>query len=128
MLPCPCTGGHHLTVTEPLPAIARTSVGAPGVAAAASAGVAAGQPLGLEPAPAAPPEGAPLAAAVSAGAPTNRAQTTNSTIRIDGPTARCWLIVLALLNTADLAPFAPLAPLRVPLIADDKPWSVPLPF
>ena len=39
----PRTGAHHVTVAEPSPAMACTSVGAPGVAARAAAGVGTGQ-------------------------------------------------------------------------------------
>src|SRR5579875_3154557 len=42
MWACPLRGGHQVTVTEPLPAIACTWVGAPGVALFACALVAAG--------------------------------------------------------------------------------------
>jgi len=43
-LPWPSTGGHQVTVTEPLPPIACTFVGTPGVDAPAWPGVATGQP------------------------------------------------------------------------------------
>ena len=39
----PVLGGHHTTVAEALPGIARASVGAPTVASSAAPGVAAGQ-------------------------------------------------------------------------------------
>ena len=39
----PVLGGHHTTVAEALPGMARASVGAPTVASSAAPGVAAGQ-------------------------------------------------------------------------------------
>ena len=39
----PVLGGHHTTVADALPGIARASVGAPTVASAAAPGVVAGQ-------------------------------------------------------------------------------------